>query len=666
MNNFIKGVFKLKNFEQGAKEALDAHRVGLLHQLFSISLGIFIIGSLLGNLFSSHADSKISFNILLAIIVTGLLYLFLLYIKYKVNDIQKKYTMYFTIVVVLMATTLIFNVDQHFVNSISVIFTLFFVIFFLFNLKRLFLFWFLPVVGMLYYWVINPNVAVQLGHGYYISIIFSMVMLSYLGYKGVKLNHWYEDMLMNEVFKVNEQNMELTAYNQEFQATQAELFENYDKITLLNKELESSMKQLDHLAYNDPLTGIFNRNALTKAMDEHLLTNRNILFVMLDLKNLKYINTTFGFEAGDHILQYVATSLPQVLPNITFYGRIGGDEFGLVLPDDSDPKECLQKLNEYYHQFHTDYFSFTLSFYLGVAHAAIGDTSMDLIKNADIALYNAKHNTKDFAYYSPDYMKVSQDHLQISSQLELAIEHEEISLVFQPKIRAKDLSIYGFETLVRWNSPTLGFVAPPVFIGLAEKTGFISPLSFYIIEHTCRFLEKAIQLSEDIKVSINISGIQLLEDNFVTDFMKIIEKHHIPPKNVALEITETSIIEELNQASVVLNNLRDHGYQIYLDDFGTGYSSLNYLRYLPIDYLKIDKSFIDPIAQDDKSLAMVSTIITLAKSYDLQLVAEGVEDGSQFQLLKENGCDLIQGYYFDRPLDEASAMDRLKNPPTYA
>jgi diguanylate cyclase (GGDEF)-like protein len=426
----------------------------------------------------------------------------------------------------------------------------------------------------------------------------------------------------------------------------------------LEKEQELNIY---NIAYMDKLTGIFNKVAFSNELNLLLKNNKSTVSIyILDIKNIKSINITFGFDVGDEILKFVALNLEKNFIDADMVARIDGNVFALLFDKVIEPNKIREILFTKLKIFYGETFNFPINFNIGVAYHDKEYTAIELIEKAEIAMYMAKNNNiSNLSIYNSEYRKEVKRRLKISSELENAIERKEIYLNYQPKVNSITEKIIGFESLVRWNSKKMGIISPNEFIEIAEQSGYIIKLGKYIIEGACKFIKKAVIFNDDIIVSVNISGIQLLSDNFENLFLNIVDKYEIPKKNIGIEITETAVIENLEKAKQVLNNLHDVGITIYLDDFGKGFSSLNYLNNLPINVLKIDKSFIDNIVVDNKQLALVKNIIILSKELGLEIVAEGVETKEQFLKIKELKCDMIQGYYFYKPCSEIEALEKI-------
>ena len=309
-----------------------------------------------------------------------------------------------------------------------------------------------------------------------------------------------------------------------------------------------------------------------------------------------------------------------------------------------------------------------LNFSLGIAYISDADSSGDgLIKKAEIAMYKAKERGKNgVCVYSDDLSKEMQRHLEIMNEMETAIVKKEFYLNYQPKVDPVAGKVLGFEALIRWNSPRLGFVPPDEFITLAEQSGLINALGEFVIEESCRFLQKIRTFygqMDDFRISVNVSAVQLLNSGFYESFFRILDEMDIPSSMIGIEITETAVMENKDYVIEQLVRFREKGVLIYLDDFGTGYSSLNYLTMLPIDIMKVDKSFVDKILQEGREHQVVKMILSLADTFSFQSIAEGVEEEEQLRQLQAMGCRIFQGYYFSKPLGEADALGFINSFP---
>ena len=421
------------------------------------------------------------------------------------------------------------------------------------------------------------------------------------------------------------------------------------------KELE-----IYFMSYFDEVTGAPNRRSFTAnlelAIQRSKKENSKIAVAFIDLDNFKIINDTYGHYMGDTVLRIISEKINTILGEKHIFARFGGDEFVILIEnvnDLSEVKDILDKIiNEFKDPLQIEKKDIYSSLSIGVSiFPDDADTINSLLKNADMAMYRAKSNGKNrYEFFNMAILNSVNREFQIEKALRRATEDDEIYLVFQPKISLLTNKIDGFEALVRWNSRELGNVSPGEFIPVAENSGMIIELGRYIIEESFR-LCKRLTLFTDNKfhVAINISDVQLRDSTFVDYVREELEKNELSPEYIEFEITEGIIMQSVSKNIETLLRLKEIGITIALDDFGTGYSSLNYLRRLPIDVLKIDKSFIDGICIDKKSEYIAESIIELSHNLDLKVVAEGVETREQLDYLNNINCDIVQGYYFSKP-----------------
>lgn len=416
------------------------------------------------------------------------------------------------------------------------------------------------------------------------------------------------------------------------------------------------------LAYYDKLTGLYNRAGFLDVSEETFKsTDKPYQIILLDIDNFKYFNDTFGYTVGDALIQGVAKSLKSLLPEDALLGRTGSDDFCIITPEGMDLEPLLDDITANRHRFYYKETEFQIKYSIGIALSQPGYDINDIIKHAEIAMYQVKEKGKNgHAYYNNDYELQMHDRLLKINALEKSINRNEITLNYQPIINSTTREIIGFEALVRWYSTKHGQVPPSEFIPLAENTGFIIELGDHILKEACQFANRLEEINSDSHVSVNISSKQLLSGDFAQRFLTILKESGTDAKLIAIEITESAIIENYDLAFNVLNDLKNVGIRVYLDDFGTGYSSLNHLTQLPIDLIKIDKSFIDNIHFSKRDEIMVKNIINMAEDFKLDLVAEGVETNDQFLLLQSLGAQMLQGYHFDKPLTGDVALSRLK------
>lgn len=428
-------------------------------------------------------------------------------------------------------------------------------------------------------------------------------------------------------------------------------------------ELKDYESELQYVAYHDALTGLYNRLHLYEIIGLRLTElkaqNKDIMDAMLfiDTDNFKFVNDTLGHSFGDKFLLEVAMRLLTVTDNSCELFRLGGDEFIFYIKNISDKARIEEYTNKiirsFNDPFNIDGNSLSTSVSIGVSLFPNDGTDVDnLLKCADMAMYKVKERGKNgFCYFNSLINDEILARVNIEKYLKKGLENNEFILHYQPQVNVKTKKIEAFEALVRWQSPELGLVSPFKFIHVAEETGFIVPLGEWILNTSCRFLKEInATKAANYKISVNISVMQLLQDNFTEMVERVLSETGLSPNLLELEITESIIMESPELIVGKLKLLRDKGISIALDDFGTGYSSLAYLRKIPITTLKIDKLFIDDISSAECNTALTDSIIDLGHKIGLTIVAEGVETNHQLEYLQCNQCDIIQGYLFSKPL----------------
>lgn len=445
-----------------------------------------------------------------------------------------------------------------------------------------------------------------------------------------------------------------------------------EELIAQNEELESYQEQLRHDAHYDALTGLPNRFYLNSFYQDlyemcDILKEYFVLF-FIDLNNFRYINNTHGHSFGDQLLKIIAQRLSHINDTLISV-RLGGDEFIVLAKINKTDYDTTMKkiITQIHHLFSLPYqvnnLSIPISASIGYSlFPDDGNTIDELIAQSDMAMYEIKKEKKPYAKRFNHMIKTKYDDaISIISNFKEAYENQEFSLYYQPQIELTTTKIVGFEALLRWRSPNFGEVPPDRFIPLAESCGFIKTLGHCVLKTAIENLKILQQtITHPFKISINVSVVQLFEDNFVNEVNDILLSENVDPSYLQFEITESVMIESYDIIIERLNAIKDLGISLSLDDFGTGYSSLVYLHYLPISELKIDKIFIDEITStatqtdgDDQCTennALVSTILTLAKASKLCVVAEGVESKEQITYLEQQGCDRIQGYVYSKPL----------------
>ena len=469
--------------------------------------------------------------------------------------------------------------------------------------------------------------------------------------------------------KLNKSNFELAAACDKVVESKDELKFQNEKLMSNQQILVEYEKELHHQAYHDPLTGLQNRRALIQNINELVGkdTKGKVALLILDIDNFKYINDTMGHCFGDQLLIKVSERFESLIEDDCKIYRLGGDEFVLLLEDYDElatiEKLAVKLLKGCTSGFDIDFSNMFISISIGIAlYPEHGDNLDELLKNADIAVYKAKETGKNrIVFYNKPMNEAISERVLLEKHLRTALDNNEFMLHYQPQLDVMTKKVSGLEALIRWNSPELGLVSPLKFISIAEDTHLIISIGEWVIKSACLCLKRLHQQGhEDISMSVNISMLQLVQDDFVDMVMKILDESKLNPKFLELEITESILMESYEDIAEKLIILKGRGVMIALDDFGKGYSSLNCLKQLPITTLKIDKSFVDTISMDDRDKSLTDLIIRIGKTMGLCVVAEGVETQEQFDYLKSHKCSKIQGYFFSRPVSEEAVTKYIE------
>lgn len=424
---------------------------------------------------------------------------------------------------------------------------------------------------------------------------------------------------------------------------------------------------IEFMAYYDALTGLPNRYMFRKYLNDMLNNSEEqaLAVLFLDLDRFKVINDTKGHSIGDQLLKKVANRLQRRVQHVGMVSRLGGDEFIILLEDTDRIKTkdlARQLINEFSPPLELNGQEYFITPSIGISmYPEDGEDEETLIRQADTAMYLAKDRGKNnFQFYHPQLNSLSLRKMELETALRKAIEQESFTIHYQPQVDLKTGMIVGVEALLRWVHPTHGFISPGEFIPLAEETGLIVPLGKWVLQEACRQNKQWRDAGlSDIPVSINISVRQMQEEDFIECVERVVQELGVIPSCVELEITE-SIIQNIDESLLILNQLKELGFKLSIDDFGTGYSSLSYLKHLPIDKIKIDKSFVDDIVEDSSGGAIVKTIIDMGTNLNFTVIAEGIETEDQQQFLIQNGCELGQGYLFSRPLPLQEVKELLR------
>ncbi|GKU83138.1 GGDEF and EAL domain-containing protein [Niallia sp. NCCP-28] len=438
------------------------------------------------------------------------------------------------------------------------------------------------------------------------------------------------------------------------------LFAGKHALLVVGKDItkrKATDKMIKNLAYCDQLTNLPNRNSSKSKLNELLLhpSVQSMALLFIDLDQFKRINDTRGHSTGDIVLQQAAKRLQKASPHDAFVSRLGGDEFLIFLVNKSmeEIKEIAYKImTEMSLPFIIKDEEFFISASIGISlYPEDGLDQETLIKNADAAMFLAKENGKNnFQFYSSKLAMTSSRKMELEMALRKAIQSNELVLYYQPQVNLHTNKIIGFEALLRWIHPRYGFISPEEFIPLAEETNLILSIGEWVFKQACKQKKKWDNLStSSIKMSINISAKQFQCPELAQIFEKTITDLQLNPNKVELEITE-SIMQNIDHSIKVLNKLKKIGFLISIDDFGKGYSSLSYLKHLPIDTLKIDKSFVDDINDPVHKGALVKAIIDMGQNMNFSVIAEGIERLDQVHFLVKNNCKVGQGYFYSKPL----------------
>lgn len=421
--------------------------------------------------------------------------------------------------------------------------------------------------------------------------------------------------------------------------------------------------RLTYLAQYDPLTGIPNRqffnDQLTRATARARRDARKVTLLYLDLDAFKVVNDTLGHDAGDKLLQEVADRIRRSVRTGDVVARLGGDEFAVLLEGLASPLDVeamatglLETISKPY-QIADRQLVITTSIGITVYPSDNADTQM-LLKNADIAMYQAKDSGRNnFKFFHQAMHASLMEYHELERDIRKALELGQFHLAYQPKVNVHINQLQGLEALLRWNSPTRGPVNPNDFISVAEESGHIIPLGYWVLDEVCRTINSWRENGlTPVPVSVNVSARQFQQPDFHRRIADVLHKHDIDPALIEIELTEGLMMEDTEAAQRELAQLKRIGLRISIDDFGTGYSCLSYLRRFPIDVLKIDRSFVKEIGTSRDGESIIDAIISLAKSLRLETVAEGVETPAQLNYLLDHGCHVVQGFLFGKPMEK--------------
>ncbi|KZY65286.1 MULTISPECIES: bifunctional diguanylate cyclase/phosphodiesterase [unclassified Oleiphilus] len=428
------------------------------------------------------------------------------------------------------------------------------------------------------------------------------------------------------------------------------------------RDLKTAFKRLQDYAQHDQLTGLFNREQITNILARLVSTSkrksRSIAVMFLDLDHFKVVNDSYGHSVGDLLLRSTALRLKGCVRDIDYVARLGGDEFCIVLTDVNSSADTSTVANRIIDALAAPHFVQKHEIF---AAASIGIAMYDgtqnsanvLLKNADAAMYLAKNKGRNqFAYFSQELEEEAMMRIELGAKLKHAIENKQLMTYYQPQYGPAGKEIIGFEALLRWELEGT-MISPILFISIAEESGLINDLGLWVMNDACaqlKYWQEQCGLDPSVTISVNVSSRQLAYDGFISSLESALETSQISPQCLELELTETAVMSDPERCADIFTQLQNLGIKVSVDDFGTGYSSLSYLSALPLDALKIDRSFVSNIIDDKKNQSITKAIIGLSHSLGLKVVAEGVETIAQQHFLMDNGCDAMQGFLLSKPL----------------
>jgi diguanylate cyclase (GGDEF)-like protein len=432
-----------------------------------------------------------------------------------------------------------------------------------------------------------------------------------------------------------------------------------------DEELKRREEELAFLATHDPLTGLPNRTLILDRVEQMLARSRRsqtpVAALFVDLDNFKSINDTLGHGAGDELLRAVTARLNGVIRDADALGRLGGDEFVVVSEELSlaagpelVAERLLDALKQPFKLGADEETQLTVTASIGIA---VGDhtSAEELLRNADIAMYRAKWDGKNrYIVFETGMQDVLQDRMELEMDLREALEKDEFFLAYQPTIALSDMNPTGVEALIRWEHPVRGVVQPDDFIPLLEETGLIVEVGKWVLEEACKQGAAWRAAGYPIGMAVNVSGRQLDTDQLIVDIERALAESGLDPAALTVEITETTLMRNVEETARRLAQVKALGVRIAIDDFGTGYSSLAHLQRFPVDALKIDRSFISGLSNNQEGETLMHTLVQLGKALSIETFAEGIEQQHELSLLKEQDCDSGQGFLFARPLDVAA------------
>jgi len=454
----------------------------------------------------------------------------------------------------------------------------------------------------------------------------------------------------------------------------------------MSHKLNKLYQSLEHMAYTDSLTKLPNRNqfhqSLVQSIQLHYQIKKPFTLFLIDLDRFKGVNDTLGHHVGDELLIAVSEKLQSVLRDDDIISRLdentisqlddemvarlGGDEFSAILTNVHTPEDSIvvarKLLRAMEKPFNVNEHQLTIGLSIGIAmYPEHGEDIHTLVSHADVAMYDAKNRNCGFSIYDSAQNKNSLFSLKLEQDLFASIRNNELVLYYQPKISTSDGSVVGAEALIRWQHPTHGLIPPDNFIPMAEQSGLIQPITEWVLNQALKDCSRGLCADKEVSVSVNLSALNLRDERISTTIADALDKWSVPPNLLTLELTESTIMSDPEFSISILKKLDKMGVTLSIDDFGTGHSSLSYVKHLPIDEIKIDKSFVKDLTQDSDNEAIIRAVLVLAHHKNLSVVAEGIEDIETFNKLCELECDIAQGYYFAKPMPFEEYLLWLKN-----
>lgn len=437
-------------------------------------------------------------------------------------------------------------------------------------------------------------------------------------------------------------------------------------------ERKKSEERLHYLAHHDSLTGLANRTQFSEKLSVSLgvaeTAGEKLALLLVDLDRFKEINDTLGYHNGDLILRQIASRLKQVIQNRGIVARFGGDEFAVLIPHIENTEYVEQLAQDIHNVLEPNFFleDFQLEVHASIGIVVYPDHGRDpdtLLRRADMTMSISKKSDLGFTFYQPKFDTYSPRRLMLLGELRKAINDNQLRLFYQPKISISTGKVTGLEGLVRWFHPSSGIILPDEFVPLAERSGLIKPLSRWVLAQAPKQWRRLADLGFDLTISVNLSVRDLFDSYMPIYISEILDEYEMPYDRLILEITESAMMEDPNQARSTLIAMSQMGIKLSIDDFGTGYSSLAYLKNLPVNEIKIDKSFVMDMDSDSDDHTIVKSTVNLGHTLGLQVTAEGVTGSKSWEMLKELGCDFAQGFFMGKPLPEEDVIKWFEESP---